>query len=328
MKARDSVKNYPSALREMTNYSVRGIKKICADVGARPSAGEQEFEAQKRMSAELEPCCDTVSTQEFKVSAGKTSVSIIISLVFIAAAAVMFFFDLGAFSVIPLVPAAVILFALAFGKNILAPFFPKKTSHNIIGVKKASGEAKRRIIFSANCDSTTKKRSADGAVGAACNLSGCFAAMSVVKFMQRHDITPENTDIWIVLTGSGKLGRSGAKTFAADIKDGVETVFIGFDTLADPNGIAVSAGDADTSALLKSAAEITGCTLRDNKASFAASEAGTVSKKGIKSACLSAVPSDGIKEKEDKAENLNLSAIENGIDMALELTFLFDSQGK
>ena len=240
----------------------------------------------------------------------------------------MFFFDLGAFSVIPLVPAAVILFALAFGKNILAPFFPKKTSHNIIGVKKASGEAKRRIIFSANCDSTAKKRSADGAVGAACNLSGCFAAMSVVKFMQRHDITPENTDIWIVLTGSGKLGRSGAKTFAADMKDGVETVFIGFDTLADPNGIAVSAGDADTSALLKSAAEITGCTLRDNKASFAASEAGAVSKKGIKSACLSAVPSDGIKEKEDKAQNLNLSAIENGIDMALELTFLFDSQGK
>ena len=33
MKAQDSVKNYPSALREMTNFSVRGIKKICKDVG-------------------------------------------------------------------------------------------------------------------------------------------------------------------------------------------------------------------------------------------------------------------------------------------------------
>ena len=51
MKAQDSVKNYPSALREMTNFSVRGIKKICKDVGPRPAGSEQEHEAQKLMAA-------------------------------------------------------------------------------------------------------------------------------------------------------------------------------------------------------------------------------------------------------------------------------------
>ena len=50
MKAQDSVKNYPSALREMTNFSVRGIKKICKDVGPRPAGSEQEHEAQKLMA--------------------------------------------------------------------------------------------------------------------------------------------------------------------------------------------------------------------------------------------------------------------------------------
>lgn len=54
MKAQDSVKNYPSALREMTNFSVRGIKKICKDVGPRPAGSEQEHEAQKLMVAELD----------------------------------------------------------------------------------------------------------------------------------------------------------------------------------------------------------------------------------------------------------------------------------
>ena len=70
MKAQDSVKNYPSALREMTNFSVRGIKKICKDVGPRPAGSEQEHEAQKLMAAELDGACDKVEIEPFDVHPG------------------------------------------------------------------------------------------------------------------------------------------------------------------------------------------------------------------------------------------------------------------
>jgi len=39
-------------------------------------------------------------------------------------------------------------------RQILDPFYPKKTSRNVIGVRKPSGKLKRRIILSGHCDSS------------------------------------------------------------------------------------------------------------------------------------------------------------------------------
>ena len=41
---------------------------------------------------------------------------------------------------------------------MLDPFFPKKTSHNVVAVRKPKGEVKRRIIFSGHSDSANEWR--------------------------------------------------------------------------------------------------------------------------------------------------------------------------
>ena len=45
MKASESNPNYPSKVREMTNYTIREIKKVCKDIGPRPSGEENERKA-------------------------------------------------------------------------------------------------------------------------------------------------------------------------------------------------------------------------------------------------------------------------------------------
>lgn len=159
MKAQDSVKNYPSALREMTNFSVRGIKKICKDVGPRPAGSEQEHEAQKLMAAELDGACDKVEIEPFDVHPGAFLGWILTGGIMMIAAIVLFFFGMSAIALALCVLSlifAIVEFLLY--KKLLDPFFPKKTSHNVVAVRKPKGEVKRRIIFSGHADSANEWR--------------------------------------------------------------------------------------------------------------------------------------------------------------------------
>ncbi len=324
MTARESVKNYPSALREMTNYSARGIKKICTEVGARPIASEQEFDAQKRMMTELEQCCDKVEIEEFKVRPASLYLSLIVLFALSIATLVMVFLDLIVPAIIMCVPVLIVLLSIILRKNIFAPFFPKKTSHNIIGIKKPAGTVSRCIIFSAYCDSTSKKNPEKGPVGANCNLSGCFAALSVVKFLQRQNLTLENTEVWIVLTGSHKANSNGVLAFAKNHKfDDVQTVFVGLDTLYDPDSITVAAGEPAVYNLVASAADTANCNITQGKAS---KDTEALAKSGMKTVCIGANGKNSLDAKADNADALNLNAIESCIDVALETVFLYDCQ--
>ena len=153
MKAQDSVKNYPSALREMTNFSVRGIKKICKDVGPRPAGSEQEHEAQKLMAAELDGACDKVEIEPFDVHPGAFLGWILTDGIMMIAAIVLFFFGMSAIALA--LCALSLIFAIVeflLYKKLLDPFFPKKTSHNVVAVRKPKGEVKRRIFFNGHPD--------------------------------------------------------------------------------------------------------------------------------------------------------------------------------
>ena len=296
MKAQDSVENYPSALREMTNFSVRGIKKICKDVGPRPAGSEQEHEAQKLMAAELDGACDKVEIEPFDVHPGAFLGWILTDGIMMIAAIVLFFFGMSAIALA--LCALSLIFAIVeflLYKKLLDPFFPKKTSHNVVAVRKPKGEVKRHIIFSGHADSANEWRftyyggskllvpiiglsfvgillglvlgiwavaaghafsAADSGalnvmryvflawipilftalffenkkrpvMGANDDLTGCFISMAVVKYMQQHDIRFENTEVWVVLTGSEEAGLRGAKAFCKAHKNelsDVETV--------------------------------------------------------------------------------------------------------
>ena len=410
MKAQDSVKNYPSALREMTNFSVRGIKKICKDVGPRPAGSEQEHEAQKLMAAELDGACDKVEIEPFDVHPGAFLGWILTDGIMMIAAIVLFFFGMSAIALA--LCALSLIFAIVeflLYKKLLDPFFPKKTSHNVVAVRKPKGEVKRRIIFSGHADSANEWRftyyggskllvpiiglsfvgillglvlgiwavaaghafsAADSGalnvmryvflawipilftalffenkkrpvMGANDDLTGCFISMAVVKYMQQHDIRFENTEVWVVLTGSEEAGLRGAKAFCKAHKNelsDVETVFVGLDTIRDYDFAAVYSrdltgtvkNDAGACALVKEAAKQPGLALPYKSVFFGATDAAAVTQAGMKAVSVSAMdpaPAKYYHTRLDTADNLDIKTVEAVLGVALETAFLFDEKG-
>lgn len=410
MKAQDSVKNYPSALREMTNFSVRGIKKICKDVGPRPAGSEQEHEAQKLMAAELDGACDKVEIEPFDVHPGAFLGWILTDGIMMIAAIVLFFFGMSAIALA--LCALSLIFAIVeflLYKKLLDPFFPKKTSHNVVAVRKPKGEVKRRIIFSGHADSANEWRftyyggpkllvpiiglsfvgillglvlgiwavaaghafsAADSGalnvmryvflawipilftalffenkkrpvMGANDDLTGCFISMAVVKYMQQHGIRFENTEVWVVLTGSEEAGLRGAKAFCKAHKNelsDVETVFVGLDTIRDYDFAAVYSrdltgtvkNDSGACALVKEAAKQTGLDLPYKSVFFGATDAAAVTQAGMKAVSVAAMdpaPAKYYHTRLDTADNLDIKTVEAVLGVALETAFLFDEKG-
>ena len=410
MKAQDSVKNYPSALREMTNFSVRGIKKICKDVGPRPAGSEQEHEAQKLMAAELDGACDKVEIEPFDVHPGAFLGWILTDGIMMIAAIVLFFFGMSAIA-LALCALSLIFAIIEFllYKKLLDPFFPKKTSHNVVAVRKPKGEVRRRIIFSGHADSANEWRftyyggskllvpiiglsfvgillglvlgiwavaaghafsAADSGalnvmryvflawipilftalffenkkrpvMGANDDLTGCFISMAVVKYMQQHDIRFENTEVWVVLTGSEEAGLRGAKAFCKAHKNelsDVETVFVGLDTIRDYDFAAVYSrdltgtvkNDAGACALVKEAAKQTGLDLPYKSVFFGATDAAAVTQarmKAVSVAAMDPAPAKYYHTRLDTADNLDIKTVEAVLGVALETAFLFDEKG-
>ena len=159
MTARQTIANYESKVREYTNFTVRGIKKVCTECGPREAGSEAEHKAQQMMAKDLEDCCEEVRIEEFKVAprAFMAWIQICIVLGFAATAA----YNLGqALASMILLSSALVIAVLEFlmYKQFLDPLFPKKTSHNLIGVRKPSGEIKRRIILAGHADSAPEWR--------------------------------------------------------------------------------------------------------------------------------------------------------------------------
>ena len=166
MKASESVKNYQSERRMYTNYAARAIKKVCKEIGPRFAGSEAEKKGIEFMAEELKTCCDEVKTDSFPVHPKAFLGWIPLSVVLMTIASVLLF--LGQFfAIAPLffvsVALAVVCFffiitEFLFYKETLDPFLPKKTSYNAYGVRKASGETKRRIIFAGHADSSMEWR--------------------------------------------------------------------------------------------------------------------------------------------------------------------------
>lgn len=154
MKASESVGRYDSEVRLYTNYAIKNIKKVCKDFGPRPVGSEAEKNAQLHMKSELETSCDTVSREEYKCSDKAFMSWVPIGAVLLIISTIMFTLGLPAVS---LAASTLTLFFILtefiFYKPVLDVFFPKKTSGNVIGVRKASGETKKRIILAGHTDS-------------------------------------------------------------------------------------------------------------------------------------------------------------------------------
>lgn len=164
MKARDSVKNYDSKIREYVNYSYRQSKNACKNYGARPAGSDSEKELQKHLVSELETCADSVKTEEFKFSKTTSFSENIFTLVFFVLAAALVILE--CFGIFPndTFPAISVAGLVIFGvANIFTGFtskiFAKKADAlNIFAVRNADAKAKKRLILLANSDSAPKRK--------------------------------------------------------------------------------------------------------------------------------------------------------------------------
>lgn len=155
MKASESVKNYPSKLRESTNYALRNIKSICKNIGPRAPGSEGETKAQEFLAEELKKCCDSVSIEEFSVHPNAFLGWVRLCALLMSFAAVAYNLGFGLISLaLTLLAIALVIGEFVLYKQMIDPFYPKKTSRNVIGVRNPTGELKRRIIFSGHCDSS------------------------------------------------------------------------------------------------------------------------------------------------------------------------------
>ncbi len=159
MKPQDCGAIYNSKLRECANFAAWTIKKVCKDIGPRPSGSEEEYESQKFMAEKTGKAADSVKIEEFTIAnrAFFAWTKIDAVLLFISVFTLLFKMPLISL-ILTLVAIACLGGEFLFYKEFLDRFFPKQTSHNIMLTRNATGEVKRRIIFAGHADSSFEWR--------------------------------------------------------------------------------------------------------------------------------------------------------------------------
>ena len=411
MNFRDTIGNFAEQIKACGDFAAEGIEQICAAFGPRACGSEAEFEAQMYMADMLEKYADTVTRETFDAhpAAFMAFVPIAGGLLLTSTAANL----AGAFKKNKLSLASVPLIGTALGslvgefalyKKPLDPLFKKKESGNVVAVRKASGETKRRIIISGHTDSapewtytykfgskgvitvagyaiaglvydmvstavslksknnklkkglalgqlafapafaglfafTNSKRYVDGASD---DLSGCYVANSVLKFLSDNDIRFENTEVVALLAGGEECGLRGSEAFFKAhpemAQDDVETVFVGFDTVRDAEYMMIYEKDLnglvrnDPAAcrLVQQAAEKCGENVPLGAIPLGSTDAAAVSRAGVAAASFVAMdpaPARYYHTRLDTADNIVPETISKGVEIALQTVFDFDENG-
>ncbi len=181
MKASESVKNYASSVRMYTNYTVREIKKICKEIGPRPAGSESEKKAQEYIADQMKTAADEVTIEEFKLAPKAFMKFITIAGVFMLIALAFSFANIPLAAFILTLTAIVCVVAeFLMYKEFYDFLFPKKISHNVIGVRKASGELQKRIIFSGHVDSSYEWSYTHYGTNILLFICGGFAVISLI----------------------------------------------------------------------------------------------------------------------------------------------------
>lgn len=154
MQAKEGVANYSEKIKHYVGYCVNEIKYICKEIGPRESGSAKEREAQEHMADELRKYSDEVKIEEFTLHPKAFMGWVIIVGVFMIASVILYNLGFALISLILTLAAAICMIAeFLMYKQFLDPLFPKRTSANVIAVRKPQGELKRRIIFNGHCDS-------------------------------------------------------------------------------------------------------------------------------------------------------------------------------
>ncbi len=411
MNFREKIKDASEQIKKCGDFAKDGITHICSEFGPRECGSDAERKAQEYMADVLRNYADDVTREKFEANprAFMAFVPIAGSLLLGTTAVNL----LGAFkknkaaaASVPLLGAALAAVVGEFGlyKQPLDPLFKKVESGDVVAVRKATGETKRRIIISGHTDSApewtyTYKLGSKGVVsvvgysvagllygiastavslkskneklkkgmalgqlafvpgfaalydftnskrfvdGASDDLSGCYVANSVMKFLSDNDIRFENTEVVALLAGGEECGLRGTKAYFAAhpelLNDGVETIFVGFDTVRDAEYMMIYKKDLNgfvklddkTCELVKDAAAKCGEDVPFGAIPLGSTDAAAAAQAGIKAASFVAMdpaPARYYHTRLDTADNLCPETIAKGVEIALQTVFDFDEKG-
>lgn len=175
--------------------------------------------------------------------------------------------------------------------------------------------------------------------GANCNLTGCFVATEVLEAFK--DVVFENTELAVLLTGSGVVGLRGAKAWcdahAKDV-DKDNTVFISLNALRELGSLNVNSSDMN--GLVKSSKEVVNLVLESAKdigvkctsrrIPFDASDSVPFIQSGLKSAGICAIGRtlpDYYKTRFDSYDNLSSECIAECYGLLLEVVRRYADEG-
>ncbi len=406
-----SAENVQAQLDALTAFSVEEITHICHNIGPRPCGEAGETKAQEYLCGKITAYADSAARETYGVhpDAFMGFVPVAGSLVLGATAANLisaFKKKAAALASVALVGGALTAVVEEFGlyHEFLDRFYKKKTSGNVVAVRRAAGETKRRIIVGGHTDSApewtfTYKLGSHGVVtvaayalaglayttvtsvlslvlknralvkklalgqavfvpaygllfrftnsknyvpGANDDLTGVMTAFSVLRYLADNDIRFENTEVVALLTGGEEAGLRGAKAFFkahpeyAD--DGVETVFLGFDTVRDAEYMMIYnrdmtglvKNDDRVAGLLAACAADMGLDVPIGAIPLGSTDAAAASQAGVPAASFVAMdpaPARYYHTRLDTAEILEPDTIKKGIELALRAVFRFDERG-
>lgn len=407
----DTLLDAVTSVSQCTDFAVNGIKNICNRFGPRPCGEDSEKSAQEEMLKELEAFSDEVRRETFKVNPGA-----FMSFVPLAGTCLFGASALNTVASKKNKKAALGSVALMGGalagiagefllyKKMLDRFFKEKESGNVIAVRKATGETKKRIIISGHTDSapewtytyklgshgvimvvgyaitgllytaattgvilsnknpslakkmvsgqslfypaysalykfTNSKRYVDGAND---DLTGCYVASAVMKYLSDNNISFENTEVIAMLAGGEECGLRGSKAFFEahpEYKDdGVDTVFISIDTVRDEDYMMIYEkdmtgmvkNDKRVCDLLKRAGERQGKDIPVGAIPLGSTDAAAASQAGIAAASIVAMdpaPAQYYHTRLDTADILVPECIEKMLMITLDAIFDFDENG-
>lgn len=175
--------------------------------------------------------------------------------------------------------------------------------------------------------------------GANDDLTGVFSSIAVLQFLTTNNIEFENTEVMAVSMGSEESGLRGSKVFAKAHKfDDVETVFVATDTVRDLEFMGVYYKDMtgivslDKSAvmLMLQAASYAGLELPKMTIDLGSTDAAAMMQGGVPSVAFCAMdhaPARYYHTRTDTVDNMNIQAIEKGIEVLIRTALLFDERG-
>ncbi len=141
-------------VKKLSKFSVKGITRICNEIGPRQPGSPEELKAQELMAKEMKKYCDDVKLEEFKVHR-QAFMGFIPFTVACAVASVFVnrFASPVAALILVILGAIPLLLEFLMYKQFIDPLFIGHPSHNMIATRKASGETKKRFIIVGHADS-------------------------------------------------------------------------------------------------------------------------------------------------------------------------------